>query len=81
MLVEKITGKKGNYLTEDLLNYNIFLALRYKYTIKNATTAPTSIPAVVSQKANCKRKKKGYVIMNCFQYNSTAAEMLKHADV
>lgn len=32
---------------------NIFLALRYVYIRKNATTAPTIIPPVVSQNANC----------------------------
>lgn len=51
---------------EVYLSYSIFLILRYEYIIKNATTPPTIIPAVVSQKANCNRK--GYGTKNYFQY-------------
>ena len=34
--------------------YRIFLFLRYEYIRKNPTTAPITMPAVVSQNANCK---------------------------
>ena len=38
---------------KSLRSYRIFLVLRYEYIRKNAITAPTMIPAVVSQNANC----------------------------
>lgn len=45
---------KSLYLNS-LYSYRIFLVLRYEYMRKNATTAPTIIPAVVSQNANCNK--------------------------
>ena len=51
--------RKEMWLTELYLPlseaYNILLVLRYEYIRKNASTAPTIIPAVVSQNANYTR--------------------------
>lgn len=52
-------SSKCHYLNlNNDLHYRIFLDLRYQYMRKNAITAPTIMPAVVNQKANCNQVKR-----------------------
>ena len=52
-----VHGKQYLPILINCPDYSIFLARRYEYMRKNATTAPKIIPDVVNQKANCNSNK------------------------